>query len=111
MGEYVRASAIGRGDCFLKLLYSYDMHLPHTYVAGFNTRYTCINNGRSDPKQIDYMATTIPKKYIVQAKVAEATSTSSDHWPLSLAVLPRVVEVRNNSTGRTRHITNRLGGI
>ena len=78
-----------RGDCFLKLLYSYNLHLPHTFVEGFDTRFTCFNNGKSDPKQIDYMATTAAKRWIIQAKVAESSATTSDHWPLSLGLLPR----------------------
>ena len=89
LGEYVMGDRDWRGECFLKLLYAYDLHLPHTFVEGFDKRYTCINK-RSDPKQIDYMATTIPRKYVVQAKVAEATSATSDHWPLSFALLLRI---------------------
>ena len=83
-----------RGDCFLKLLYSYKLHLPHTFVEGFDLRFTCFNNGKSDPKQIDYMATTAAKKWIVQAKVAESCATDSDHWPLSLGLLPKTPKCR-----------------
>ena len=38
------------------------MHLPHTYVENFDLAYTCTNNGRSEPKQMDYMATTAPSR-------------------------------------------------
>ncbi len=62
------------------------MHLPHTYVEGFDRIITCFNNGWSVPKQIDYMATTAPKTWVVQAKVAEPNATSSDHWPVSMGL-------------------------
>ena len=111
LGEYVMGDRDWRGDCFLKLLYAYDLHLPHTFVEGFDKRYTCINNGRSDPKQIDYMATTIPRKYVVQAKVAEATSASSDHWPLSLALLPSIPQGKRKNDKKKTHTSNPLVGI
>ena len=94
MGEYVMGHRDWRRDCFLKLLYSYNLHLPHTFVEGFDLRFTCFNNGKSDPKQIDYMATTAAKKWIVQAKVAESSATDSDHWPLSFGLLPKSQKFR-----------------
>ena len=98
-----------RGDSFRKLLYAFCPYLPHTYVRGFDATYTCVTNGRSYPKQNDYMATTAPRRYIVQAKVAEATSALPGHWPLSLGLLPRK-RCAQNSRGETSRITNLLGG-
>ena len=40
MGEYVMGHRDWRGDCSLKLFYSYNLHLPHTFFEGFDTRYT-----------------------------------------------------------------------
>ncbi len=45
------------------------------------------------------MATTAPEKWVVQAKVAESNATCSDHWPLSLGLLPRVPMRRVKPTG------------
>ena len=110
MGEYVMGERDWRGDCFLKLLYAFGMYLPHTYVIGFDTRYTCVNNGCSDPKQIDYMATTAPRRYIAQAKIAEATATTSDHWPLSLGLLQKKGRLAANNLEARRHTSNKLDG-
>ena len=76
----------------MRLLTAYNMHLPHTYVENFDLAYTCTNNGRSEPKQMDYMATTAPSKWITKAKRAEYDATTSDHWPLSLNLLRRRTE-------------------
>ena len=78
-----------KGERFLRLLKAYSMHLPHTYVEDFDTAYTCTNNGRSEPKQMDYMATTVPHKWIAKASILECDATVSDHWPLVLSILQK----------------------
>ena len=109
MGEYVMGQRDRRGDCFLKLLYAFDHCLSHAYVKGFDTKYTCVSNGRSDRRQIDYVATA-PRSYIAQAKVAEATAALSDHWPLSIGLLARQIERALSSRGEASRIPNQLGG-
>ena len=110
MGEFVMGHRDRRGDCFLKLLYAFNLHLPQTYVEEFDTRYTCFNNGRSDPKQIDYMATSAPKKWVAQSKVAETNATFSDYWPLSMGLLPRTPYAEVEADGRQKDAyTDRLG--
>ncbi len=56
------------------------MHLPHTYGKDFDTANTCMNNGRSEPKHMDYMATTVPHTWITKASRLECDATQSDHW-------------------------------
>ncbi len=68
-------------------MHSYNIRLPHTFVADFDMLYTCMNNGHSDPTQIDYMATTAPERWITDAELADSSATSSDHWPLALTLL------------------------
>ena len=109
MGEYVMGERDWRGDCFLSLPYAFIMHLSHTYVTGFDTRYTCVNNGCSDPKQIVYMATTAPRRYIVQATIAETTATTPDNWPLSLGLLPRS-RTRGEQPGGQKTFSSQLDG-
>ena len=73
----------------MRLLGNFNFHLPHTFVEGFDKQYTCMNNGRSEPKQMDYMATTAPRRWITKAKRAEYDATSSDHFPLTLSLLSK----------------------
>ena len=68
------------------------MHLPQTYVEHFDLAYTCMNNGRSEPKQMDYMATNTPRKWITRARRAEFDATVSDHWPLVFQLLRKTPE-------------------
>ena len=35
------------------------------------------------------MATSAPRKFVSQAKIAHTDATTSDHWPLSFAHLPK----------------------
>ena len=78
-----------RGDCLLKLLESYRLYLPHTFVEGLDTKYTCVGNRHSDPTQIDYMATSAPQHFVKSAKIADTSATISDHWPLSFLLKPK----------------------
>ena len=89
LGEYVMGNRGWKGERFLRLMTAYNMHLPHTYVEDFDLAYTCMNNGRSEPKQMDYMATNAPCKWITRARRAESDATVSDHWPLVLNLLRR----------------------
>ena len=52
-----------RGDCLLKLLEAYRLHLPQTFVEGFDTKYTCVGNRHNEPTPIDYMATSAPPHF------------------------------------------------
>ena len=64
LGEFVMGNRGWKGERFLRLMKSYNMHLPHTFVRHFDKAYTCMNNGRSEPKQMGDMATTIPHKSV-----------------------------------------------
>ena len=86
--------ADGGGDCLLKLLESFNLHLPHTFVEGFDTIYTCIGNRHSDPTQVDYMATSAPQHFIEHAKIADTCAAISDHWPLSFLLNPKTKAAR-----------------
>ena len=46
----------------MRMLGNFDFHLPHTFVRGFDKKHTCTNNGRSEPKEMDCMATTAPRR-------------------------------------------------
>ena len=94
LGEFVMGNRGWKGDRFLRLLYAFNMHLPHTFVKDFDKAYTCINNGRSVPKQMDYMATTVNRKWITKASRLDCDAAQSDHWPLVLSLLPKKGEQR-----------------
>ncbi len=76
----------GKANVSVGCQHAFRLALPHTFVKDFEFRYTCINNGRSEPKQMDYMATTAPMRWITEATVAELDATKSDHWPLSFVL-------------------------
>ena len=63
------AKEAGKGDKFMRHLTAHSLHLPHTYVENFDLAYTCINNGRTEPTQIDYMATSAPIEWITKESV------------------------------------------
>ncbi len=50
-------------------------------MGNHDMAYTCMSNGRSEPKQMDYMATAVPHRWITQASRLECDATVSDHWP------------------------------
>ena len=75
-----------KGERVMRMLGNVGFHL-HTFVQGFDKQYTCTNNGRSEPKQMDYKATTAPRRWITRAKRAEYDATPSDHYPLTLSLL------------------------
>jgi hypothetical protein len=89
MGEYVMAHRGWRGDCLLKLLEAYRLHLPQTFVEGFDIVYTCVGNRHNEPTQIDYMAISAPPHFITHAQIADTSATISDHWPLSFVLKPK----------------------
>ncbi len=94
-----------KGERFLRLMKSFNMHLPHTFVWHFDKAYTCMNNGRSEPKQMDYMATTAPHRWITSAKRLECDATQSDHWPLVLSLLRKQPEA-----GKATYNVAKAGG-
>ncbi len=71
----------------MRMLGSFNFPLPETFVEGVDKTYTCLNNGRSEPKQMDYMATTAPRRWIARAITAEHDATASDHFPLTLSLV------------------------
>ncbi len=71
----------------MRMLGNSNFHLPHTFVEGFDTTYTCLNNGGSEPKQMDSMATTATRRWITRAIRAECDATTSDHFPLTLSLV------------------------
>ena len=93
----------------MRLLKAYNTHLPHTYVESFDLAYTCANNGRTEPKQMDYMATTAPKKWITKATRLECDATKSAHWPLVLNLLRKRPEgARPKTRADTEQDNDRL---
>ncbi len=68
----------------MRMLGNFHFHIPHTFVEGFDEKYTCVNNGRIEPRQMDYMATTAPRRWITRAKRADFDATLSGHFPLAL---------------------------
>ena len=89
IGEFVMGNRGWKGDKVMTLLGSYDFHLPHTFVQGFDKLFTGTNNGKHEPKQMDYMATTAPKKWITKADRGVYDSTTSDHFPLVLTLIAK----------------------
>ena len=89
IGEFAMGYRGWKGERFLRMLGQFDFHLPHTFVQGFDLLYTGVNNGKSEPKQMDYMATTAPRKWITKAKRGEYDTTLSDHWPLVLSLIEK----------------------
>ena len=89
IGEFVMGYRGWKGERFLRMLGQFDFHLPHTFVQGFDLLYTGVSNGQSEPKQMDYMATTAPRKWITKAKRGEYDTTLSDHWPLVLSLIEK----------------------
>ena len=71
----------------MRMLGAFDFHLPHTVVQGFDLQYTGVSNGQSEPKQMGYMATAAPRRWITKAKRGEYDATLSDHWPLVLSLI------------------------
>ena len=73
----------------MRMLGNFDFHLPHTFVQGFDLLYTGVNSGKSEPKQMDYMATTAPPRWITKAKRGDYDATGSDHFPLVLTLIAK----------------------
>ncbi len=42
-----------------------NFHFPHTFAEGFDVKHTCVSTGRREPKQMDYMATTAPRRWTI----------------------------------------------
>ncbi len=71
IGEFAMGHRGWKGERVMRMLGNFNFHLPHTFVEGFDKKYTCLNNDRSEPKQMDYMATTAPRRCITRAILAE----------------------------------------
>jgi hypothetical protein len=88
-----------KGERFLRMLGNFDFHLPHTFVRGFDTMYTGTINGKPGPKQMDYMATTAPPKWITRAARGDYDATTTDHFPLVLSLIAKHAMPRNEREG------------
>ena len=86
IGEFAMGHRGWKGERFMRMLTTFNLHLPHTFVEDFDLAYTCMSNGRSEPKQMDYMATTAPRRWITRANRAEYGAIMSGHWPLTLSL-------------------------